>query len=156
MRCSGPGDVVEGVLCPHHLLNLCVCHISVTIGAGPAAGGGERVSSLQLVLSVHPSVCAPSVQIGGPVRCHHRVEGWKMSSPKWLHSWAARAGVLWVLFALCVQRQKRISSLATYPHHDHQLVVGFWPLSTSRYRRNSHLGSGDQLSVPPLKAVVWG
>lgn len=67
MCCSGPVDVVEGVLSPPCLLDLRVCHVSVTVEAGPAAGGGQRVSSLQLVLSAHTSVRAPSVQIGGAV-----------------------------------------------------------------------------------------
>lgn len=59
-----------------------------------------------------------------------------------------------MVFALCVQRQEDVSGLATYPHHD--LMVGLWPLSSSWCWRNSCLGSGHQLNMSPLKAVVQG
>lgn len=42
---------VEGVFSPPCLLDLCVWHISVTIGAGQGARGEQRVSSFLLVLS---------------------------------------------------------------------------------------------------------
>lgn len=152
MHCSGPGDVAEGVLSPPRLLDLCICHVSVTSRAGPAAGGEQRVSPLQPVLGVHRNVCAPSVQSGGAVQRHHWVKGWKMPSPKWSGSLAART---WcpVDCCLCMQRQKHISSLATYPQW---FMVGFWPLSPSWCRKNGHLGTSHWLNIPPLKAVVQG
>ena len=95
---------MEGVLSTPCVLHLGVCHTSVTVGAGPVAGAGQRVSSLQLVLSVYASVRAPSVQFGGAVQCHHWVEGWKTSSPNWLGSQAAKAGA--PVHAVCSVRAK--------------------------------------------------
>lgn len=66
--------------------------------------------------------------------------------------WALwKQGLELLLFALCVQKQKHLSSLLFIP-----TVVGFGPLSTSWGRRNGWLGSSHWLNICPLKGMVQG
>lgn len=74
-----------------------------------------------------------------------------MSGPKWLGTLEAGPGALRLLFALCVQKQKHLSSLLFIP-----TMVGFGPLSTSWGRRNGWLGSSHWLNIRPLKGMVQG